>query len=277
MGNSKQKKSKDTAAYIQAEKAAAFFDESPAKAFEHFKDLALQIPTENLPVFTGQPLLMRANIHAALAILEPHLEQAVLALRKPKLASIFELPSLVMGLDFAAARVPVAKLSAGEIDQMLSEGAPWRELLLSYLEVASHPLIALLPRERVAAIRSGQGKLDKAQDFVALAGLFAEYSNALSGKHPFAPDSIDRLSILGGALLQQIKPGKAIAVSKRGPESLLKDQFAQLVSDRYDQLQVIAAVALGKRKADELLPALRSAAGISKPGQAEERGSEKPA
>jgi hypothetical protein len=259
---SKASKIPDPAAIIAKARAAAFTDDEPSRAFAHFRPIAAGVPAENLPVFTGQPLLMRANIRTALEALEPHLEAAVSALYAPKLEEVFELPALVMALEFAAGRVPVAKLSAGDIERMLAEGAPWRELMLSYLEVASHPLLGLLPRERVAAVRSGKGKLDQAQDFVALPGLLAEFGQALAGKHPFPADKLDLLATLGGALVREVRPGKAAReVPKRTAESILRDQFAKLVADRYDRLQVLAAVALGKRRADELLPALRSAAG----------------
>jgi hypothetical protein len=255
----------DPAALIAAARAAAFTNEAPDKAFAHFRPLAEKVSTVDLPVFTGQPLLMRANILAALDAVEPHLGTAVSALREPGLDQIFELPAMVMGLDFAVGRVPVAKLSAGEINKMLVEGAPWRELMLTFLEVAAHPLLGLLPRERVAAVRAGSGKLDQAQDFVSLPGLFAEFGPALEGKHPFPADTVDRLATLGGTLVQNVKPGNAITqVAKRSSESILRDQLASLVADRYDRLQVLAAVALGKRKADELLPALRASVGFGR-------------
>lgn len=245
---------------VAAARAAAFTDESPQRAFAHFRPLAEKVPTEGLPVFAAQPMLVRANVIAALEAIEPHLVTIAATFAGAKLQDIFELPSLVMALDFAGGRVPVAKLSAGEIDKMLAEGGPWRELMLSYLEVAAHPLLDLLPRERVAAVRAGTGKLDKARDFVALAGLFAEFGDALKDKHPFPADKIDWLAALGGTLVQQIRPGKAVAqVAKRGAESILRDQLAALVVERYDHLQVLAGVAVGRRNADELLPALRSA------------------
>jgi hypothetical protein len=167
--------------------------------------------------------------------------------------------------------VPVAKLSTGEIQAMLDEGAPWREVMLRYLEVVSHPVLGLLPENRVRAIRQGTGKLDKARDFVAIAGMFAEYEAALAGKHPFDKAQLDRLATLGGALVQQLVPGGAPApVPKRTAEAILRDQFAALVEDRYDHLQVLATVALGKRRADALVPALRTIARSSGPASPEE-------
>lgn len=249
-------------AVVAAARAAAFTDESPQAAFEHFRPLAEAVDVEDLPAFNGQPLLMRANVLAALAAVEPHLPAAVAALREVRLTEVLELPALVMALDFATRRVPVAKLSAKEIEAMLSEGAPWRELMLDYLEVASHPALGLLPRERVAAVRAGKGKLDMAQDFVALPGLFSEFGAALVGKHPFPVTAIERLSELGGALVRTIRPGQAAAVRAARPEeAILRDRFAWLVVERYDHLGVLATVALGKRRADGLLPALRSIVG----------------
>lgn len=249
----------DPKAIIAAARKAAFTDETPAKAFAHFRPLAEAVETEGLSPFTGEPLVMRANILTALRAIEPHLADVVTRLRNPKLEDIFELPSLVMALDFATNRVPIAKLSVGEIDNMLREGAPLREVMLSFLEIASHPLLNLLPRDRVAAVRAGKGKLDQAQDFVAIPGLFAEFEDALEGKHPFSAAILDKLALLGGTLVMQVRPGHAVAeVATRSKEAILRDQFAALVTARYDHLLVLASVALGKRKADELLPALRS-------------------
>jgi hypothetical protein len=70
---------------------------------------------------------------------------------------------------------------------------------------------------------------------------------------------IARTGELGASLLGQIKPSTAPRPAPtRSPESILRDQLAQLVVDRYDELEVLTVVAIGKRKAAELLPALRS-------------------
>lgn len=82
---------------------------SPSTAYGgHFRSLAQTVAVDDLPVFTGQPLLMRANVITALAAIEPHLPAAVAALREPRLQEVFELPALVMALDYASARVPVS-------------------------------------------------------------------------------------------------------------------------------------------------------------------------
>src|SRR5262245_5942766 len=84
----------EAASIIAKARAAAFSKEAPQAAFKHFRSLAEAVPTAELPIFNGQPLLMRANVLAALDIIEPHLEKAVKALHEPRLTEIFELPSL---------------------------------------------------------------------------------------------------------------------------------------------------------------------------------------
>ncbi|MBI4819461.1 MAG: hypothetical protein HY791_24530 [Deltaproteobacteria bacterium] len=244
---------------IEEARSAAFAEEDPASALEHFRPLAEAVNTEELPIFTGQPLVMLANVRAALKAIEPHLANAVRRLVDPHLQEVFELPSLTLALNLAVSRVPAAKLSPGDIESMLSEGADSRALTLSFLEIASHPKLALVPAERVRAIRQGSGKLDRAEDFVAIAHLFGEHKAALAGKHPFPDEMITRMGELGASLLGQIKPSTAVRPApQRSPESILRDQLAQLVVDRYDNLEVLTVVAIGKRQATELLPALRS-------------------
>lgn len=238
---------------------AAFATTSPEDAFRHFRPLAEKVPTDDLSLFTGNALVMKANIDIALAAAEPHLATVAARLPSAPLRDIFELPSLALALDHACHRVPSAPLSAGEIDAMLAEGRPWRQLVLTYLEVVSSPLLKLVPAERVRAIREGSGPLDTARDFVALPAVFREYEESLAGRHPFTPEQLARLGELGAALVAAIRPKGAPAPREgRAPEAILRDQFAWLVEERYDHLAVALSVAVGHRKAAALLPALRS-------------------
>jgi hypothetical protein len=238
----------------------AFTDLTPKRAFEYFKPIAMQQPTEGLTVFTGRPLVMFANVKAALELLTPALPKVLEQMRSPRLREIFELPALVMALEFATSRVPGVKLSQGEIEKLYAEAGPLRAVLLDYLTVAANPLVALVPPERVQTIREGHGKLDGAQDCVAIPGVFYEFSTALAGKHPFTTHQIERIEELGTILIQQIRPGGAAKdAATRSPESVLRDQIAAVVIERFDHLLVLASVGLGKAKADATLPALRSA------------------
>lgn len=245
---------------IARARAEAYSDKDPARAFAHFRSIAEGVSTEGIAVFTGRPMVMLANVNAALVALAPALPRAVEQLRAPRLREVFEIPSLVLGLEFASQRVPATKMSAGEIAALFDEMSPLRAVTLDYLTVASNPLVQLVPETRVRTIREGAGKLDGAQDAVAIPGVFHEFATALEGKHPFTAAQLARLGELGAALLQQLKPGGATkGTSARPPEAVLRDQFGALVVERYDYLLVLAALALGKARADALLPALRSA------------------
>ena len=260
---------------VAAARAAAFVTDDPAAALEHFRPLAAGVSTVDLTPLNGAPLVMLANVKSALATLEPHLGDVAARLSGARLTEVFELPTLVLALDAAAARVPSRSLSSGEIEKLLAEGRPLRELSLSYFEIVSHPLFAIVPAERVRSIRAGHGKVDTSRDFVALAALFTEFREAIEGRHPFTEAMVACLAELGATLLQQVRPGGASAPEKkRGDESVLRDQLAALVEDRYDHLLVLASVALGRRKADALLPALRSA---SYPATPEKKPEAKPA
>ena len=251
----------DVAAILAEARAKAHAALDPAAAFAHFRPLAEAVAADGLAPFTGVPLVMLNNVQAALAVIEPSLPGAVRLLRGARVAEVLELPSLVMGLEFAARRVPSAALSAGDIERMLDEGSPWRALTLDFLEVLANPLVGIVPQARVQAIREGSSRLDRAQDFVSIAGLFAEYAPALAGKSPIPAEGVARMGELGASLLQVMKPrGARKAPAGRAPEAVLRDQFAALVEARYDHLRVLATVALGAARAGELLPALRSAA-----------------
>lgn len=246
---------------LAAARAGAFVDTAPARCFEHFHPLAEAVPAEGLTPFRGAPLVMHGNVKRALVVVEPGLSVAAARLRAPRIQEVYELPSLVLGLQFAAGRVPGAALSQGEVSALLAEQTPWRRLTLAYLDVVSDPLLGLVPRERVAKIREGTGPLDRAEDFVAIGGVFAEFAGALAGKHPFSDAQLARLADVGASLLQQMRPGNAPKEERtRGPEATLRDQFAALVTERFEHLLELATLGLGRAKAEAEVPALHATA-----------------
>ncbi len=242
---------------VAAGRAGAFVGVDPAGCFAHFRSLAEGVSLEGLAPFRGVPLVMLDNVKRALVVAEPGFAVAAAKLRDPPLREVYELPSLVLGLQFAAGRVPATALSRGEVGALLAEQTPWRRLMLDYLDVVSDPLLDLVPRERVAAIREGTGPLDRAEDFVAIAGVFQEFAPKLQGQHPFSPAQLARLGEVGATLLQQMRPGNAARAEKvRGPEATLCDQFGALVSQRYEMLLELATLGLGRAKVEAEVPAL---------------------
>lgn len=247
---------------VAAARAAAFVTTNQAEAFAHFRPLAELVPTEGLSPSPGKLALVRSNITEALEVLSPELPRVAAAMVDPPLQEVLELPALALALSFAASRVPARSYSAGEIAAARADLAPLREVTLNYLEVAAHPLVALVPAERVQAIRSGKGPLDNAQDGVAIAGMFAEFAPSLEGRHPFTAAQLDQLEEVGNALVQTLQPGNAVSAPAGEPHeaAVLRDQFEALLVERYELLKLCAAVALKPARAQALIPALRRAA-----------------
>jgi len=64
----------------------------------------------------------------------------------------------------------------------------------------------LIPTLEVEAIREGRGKLDAADDLVALAGLFAKHKKKLVGKTAITPENLQEAKVLGLRLKTSLKP-----------------------------------------------------------------------
>jgi hypothetical protein len=249
-------------ARVAAARAAAFTTANQAEAFAHFRPLAEAIPKAGLAPSPGKLALVRSNITEALRVLSPELSAVAAAMTNPPLQEVLELPAVALALSFAAARVPARSYSPGEIAAARSELAPLRDVTLTYLEVAAHPAVGLVPAARVQAIRAGKGPVDNAQDGVAIAGLFDEFAPVLEGKHPFAPAQLRRLEEIGNMLVATLQPAGAVPAPAAEPHeaAVLRDQFEALLVERFELLKLCAAVALKPARAQALIPALRRAA-----------------
>jgi hypothetical protein len=89
---------------------------------------------------------------------------------------------------------------AGELalQRLLEEAVPLREGMLRSAELLAH--FGVFSAERVAAIRSGQGHADTADDVIALGRLFDEEWPRASGKVPVTRAMVDRAPVLGVAI-----------------------------------------------------------------------------
>ncbi len=245
---------------VEAARRAAFTTTDPAAAFAHFRAEAEAVPSEGLSTFKGRSEILRVNVTEALGVLEPVLGVAAARLKDPPIQSVLEIPALVLALGYAIGRVPATSLSDGEIKAYQTELLPLRADTLAYLEVAAGPGQRLVPEGRVRAIREGTGPLDAARDAVALSAVFEEFAESLSGKHPFRPEQIQRLAFLGATLQRTLTPRGAVTTAAERPkEAVLRDQLAELVRRRYNELELLATVALGPEAARAQIPALHRA------------------
>jgi hypothetical protein len=236
-----------------------------AEAYRHFLPLAERLPAEEIPVRRGDVTLARSNIDRGVEAIRPHVERISRILPEIQVHTLLELPALALVLIHADGRVP-HEASAGEIETAFSRVSGLRELTLKYLEVAA-PL-GFVPEGRVRAIRAGRGKLDNARDCVAIAGVFHEFAEALSGKHPFSDEQLKELATTGTWLVQAITPtGGARAPAVRAEAAVLRDRFWRLVDERHDALRTVGVALFGIRNVEDHVPPLlsRVVAASSKP------------
>ena len=212
-------------------------------AFEHFVPVVSAFAAADVPVARGKdPSLAQHNVGVGCDVMAPHLD--AVASKLPggvTVTELRELPTLMLALVYARGRVGHAPPSG--IEERLAQVSAPRDQTLRYLEVAADR--GLVPAGRVEAIRAGTGKLDKARDCVAIAGMFAEYAATLAGKHPFSAAELDLLATHGAWLVAHLKPVGAKDPFERAPEALLVDRFWKEVERRYDALRLAAAHVFG--------------------------------
>jgi hypothetical protein len=88
------------------------------------------------------------------------------------------------------------------VSALLAEGYKLRARLLNSAELLVE--FGEIEAERVAAIRSGTGHTDMANDLVQLADLYGEHWNAIKGMTPVSREMIERAAALGWELRSQL-------------------------------------------------------------------------
>ncbi len=103
---------------------------------------------------------------------------------------------------YAHYRVMLAAEGDARLRALLDEAGPLRERLLRSAELHAH--YGALDPAPVAAIRSGNGHLDTANDLNELAMLFRASKDKLAGQTPVTDDDIARAHELGAQLLDAL-------------------------------------------------------------------------
>ena len=134
---------------------------------------------------------------------------------------------------------------------------PLRKLLLTGAEAAE--AAGLVPTIEVDAIREGRGKLDAADDVVALAGLFAKHKKKLEGKTAITSETFQDAKALGLRLKAKLKPGAARSKKEvdqaQKDAADLRDRLYTMVLNAHEATWKMGALVWGKR-VDEFVPPL---------------------
>ena len=248
-----------------------FSTNDPIAAYEHFAAELGKLPASDVPVHGGSVEIALHNVRRAVSSMVPLASQIPFILPTVDATKLLELPALALALVFADGKVPREQASTTEIEAALERVTRPRELTHSFLEIGGE--LGLVNAKRVADIRAGHGKLDKAQDCVDIAGVFRDYESVLAGKHPFAHEMLRDLEETGTWLLAHLSAkGTAKDVEERHPAAVMRDRFWQALEDRYEELRQVAVAIWGVRQADDHVPPLQSrlyarAAGVGAPDE----------
>lgn len=168
-----------------------------AQAFTAVRDEILAVPeAELLPLNLDIPRAAGRGALAAerIAPLMPRLRQLV-ELDVPR---VERLGLYALALHHAHDLATEAGAGQRTLQRLLDEAVPMREGMLLSAELLAH--FGIVSAERVAAIRSGQGYADTADDVIALGRLFDEAWPRASGKVPVTRAMVDRAPVLGSEI-----------------------------------------------------------------------------
>lgn len=165
-----------------------------AEAFTLLRDEILAVPeAELLPINLDIPRAAGRGALAAerIAPLLPELRQ-LLGL---DVSRVERLGLYALALHYAHDLATEAGAGQLALQRLLVEAVPLREDMLRSAELLAY--FGVFSPERVAAIRSGQGHADTADDVIALGRLFLEEWARAAGKVPVTRAMVDRAPVLG--------------------------------------------------------------------------------
>ena len=212
--------------------------------------------------FTGRITPMRADLQLALfnvkrgvtSILE--VSDRLARLPETVMSELAELPNVVHATIYADLLIRRRADPSGT-PGLISHGHRTRKRLLTFARGLAGS--GLLSAERVAQITSGTGPINMAQDCLALARLYRENAAALAGKHPITDAELTDAATTGHALLDVLKPTRAIRMPKSfDPLTDDRDRLWTLVVRRHDALRRAATYLFGEAGLGSRVPPLLS-------------------
>ncbi len=163
-------------------------------AFEKYRPAALTLSTSEVEPCRANVRVAAANVRLSFESVfgdpakDPKDHAARVAKIKKALPQLdhdamLDGPVLARAVVFASLALVRRPLSPGEVQKHVDVIAAPREQMLTIGETLAAR--GLLPRDKVAEIRAGNGKLDMASDVVALVAMYREHADKVNGAHPF--------------------------------------------------------------------------------------------
>ncbi len=224
---------------------------------------AAKIPAERVIPCRSDIALAAANVRTGYAAVfgapeDPERAARIEALKKAlpeiDMKAVVELLDVARALLLAAQRA--APASAPTIEDKLGVVSKHREPMLTTAEVLAKK--GFLDKDVVAKIRAGSGKLDMAQDGVALADLYTRFAGDLAGRHPFTTAEITELREAGEWLVDNLTPAGARKPKSKPTEAEeLRDRVWTMLVARHADLRM-CGYWLHRDEIDEHVPKLLS-------------------
>jgi hypothetical protein len=160
---------------------------------------------------------------------------------------------------FSALQVNRDAGSPGTIEALLGKAHPIRRKLLKGAEALVES--GVIPDADLVPIRPGRGKVDTANDCVALAAVFRKHEKQITGKTAITAADIAEADEVGSKLQTLLKPKGTPADNRLEPALATavetRNRFWTVVEQRHEQMWRIGAWLWG-HAVDEHVPPLQS-------------------
>ena len=168
-----------------------------AEAYARIEPAIMALPQKDVGRVTTDVPSATSLALGALPQLEALLPEMNDVFKKPPKAQIERLRDHALGLLYA--HIAWLPRSSNALDGELEEARALREQLLASAD--AHVSYGQMDAAAVAAIRQGAGHLDRANDLIALVGLFHAAWPVISKKTQATPEQLDRAAALGPQLV----------------------------------------------------------------------------
>ena len=228
-------------------------------AYNLYLPEAQKLPADKLAEHRADPQLAYQNARRGAENVLVQLARIEEELPFADVEAVRTLPRVAQGLLFAALQVNRDLGSPGTIEALVERAYPIRRRLLKAAEALVDANV--IADDDVAPIRPGRGKVDVANDCVALAAVFRKHASGTAGKTAITAADIAEADEVGSKLQTLLKTKGTPADTRPTPALAAaidaRSRFWTLVEQRHEMTWRIGAWLWG-RAVDEHVPPLQS-------------------